>query len=128
MDISKIDKNFAVETKINEPDIQFYDVRKEPFEVYGLYGDIEKNGTPVVYDNKTKECLKQLLVLYNIEYIVQKNKDNDRSYVVFPFDLFKIEKWDIEHVDSFTTNPLTDKAQQKEWLKTAMLLQISFFL
>ena len=83
-------------------------------------GDIEKNGTPVVYDNKTKECLKQLLVLYNIEYIVQKNKDNDRSYVVFPFDLFKIEKWDIEHVDSFTTNPLTDKAQQKEWLETAI--------
>ena len=83
-------------------------------------GDIEKNGTPVVYDNKTKECLKQLLVLYNIEYIVQKNKDNDISYVVFPFDLFKIEKWDIEHVDSFTTNPLTDKAQQKEWLETAL--------
>lgn len=83
-------------------------------------GDIEKNGTPVVYDNKTKECLKQLLVLYNIEYIVQKNKDNDISYVVFPFDLFKIEKWDIEHVDSFTTNPLTDKAQQKEWLETAI--------
>lgn len=83
-------------------------------------GDIEKNGTPVVYDNKTKECLKQLLVLYNIEYIVQKNKDNDLSYVVFPFDLFKIEKWDIEHVDSFTTNPLTDKAQQKEWLETAI--------
>ena len=64
--------------------------------------------------------MKQLLVLYNIEYIVQKNKDNDISYVVFPFDLFKIEKWDIEHVDSFTTNPLTDKAQQKEWLKTAI--------
>ena len=83
-------------------------------------GDIEKNGTPVVYDNKTKECLKQLLVLYNIEYIVQKNKDNDISYVVFPFDIFKIEKWDIEHVDSFTTNPLTDKAQQKEWLETAI--------
>lgn len=83
-------------------------------------GDIEKNGTPVVYDNKTKECLKQLLVLYNIEYIVQKNKDNDISYVVFPFDLFKIEKWDIEHVDSFTTNPLTDKAQQKEWLEIAL--------
>ena len=83
-------------------------------------GDIEKNGTPVVYDNKTKECLKQLLVLYNIEYIVQKNKDNDKSYIIFPFDLFKIEKWDIEHVDSFTTNPLTDKSQQKEWLETAL--------
>ena len=85
-----------------------------------LSGDIERKRSPVVYDNKTKECLKQLLVLYNIEHIVQKNKKNDKSYVIFPFDLFKLEKWDIEHVDSFTTNPLTDKAQQKEWLEIAL--------
>ena len=37
MDISKLDKNFAVNTEIDEPDAVFYDVRKEPFEVYGLY-------------------------------------------------------------------------------------------
>ena len=37
MDIGKIDKQLAVETKINEPDIAFYDVRENPFEVYGLY-------------------------------------------------------------------------------------------
>lgn len=34
--------------------------------------------------------------------------------------MFKSEKWDIEHVDSFTTNPLTEREQQKEWLKTAL--------
>lgn len=83
-------------------------------------GEIEKNGYPIVYDNKTKECLRQLLVLYNIEYIVQKNKYNDKSYIIFPFDLFKMEKWDIEHIDSFTTNPLTDKEQQKEWTRAAL--------
>ncbi len=83
-------------------------------------GDIEKNGTPIIYDNKTKGALKQLLILYNIEYIVQKNKSNDKSYIIFPFDLFKSEKWDIEHIDSFTTNPLIDKSQQREWLKTAI--------
>lgn len=83
-------------------------------------GDIERNGTPIIYDNKTKGTLKQLLILYNIEYIIQKNKINDKSYIIFPFDLFKSEKWDIEHVDSFTTNPLVDKKQQREWLKTAI--------
>ena len=83
-------------------------------------GDIERNGTPIIYDNKTKGTLKQLLILYNIEYIIQKNKINDKSYIIFPFDLFKSEKWDIEHVDSFTTNPLVDKGQQREWLKTAI--------
>ena len=31
------DQNLMIETSIGEEDIQFYDVRKEPFEVYGLY-------------------------------------------------------------------------------------------
>lgn len=35
--VAKFDKNMAVEKTINEPDIAFYDVRQEPFEVYGLY-------------------------------------------------------------------------------------------
>lgn len=82
--------------------------------------DIEFNGDPIIYASKTKDKLKQLLVLYNIEYIIQKNKDADHGYILFPFDLFKSEKWDIEHVDSFTTNPLTEREQQKEWLKTAL--------
>lgn len=81
--------------------------------------DIEFNGDPITYD-KTKDKLKHLLVLYNVEYIIQKNKDAGNGYILFPFDLFKSEKWDIEHVDSFTTNSLTEKEQQKEWLKTAL--------
>ena len=35
--IDQIDKNFAVETSLKEADIAFYDVRRDPFEVYGLY-------------------------------------------------------------------------------------------
>lgn len=37
MDISKIDKNLKVETEIKEADIAFYDARRAPFEIYGLY-------------------------------------------------------------------------------------------
>ena len=82
--------------------------------------DITHNNESIVYSNKTKEILRQLLVLYNIEFIVQKNEGLSSGYIVFPFDLFKSEEWDIEHVDSFTTNPLTDAEQQKEWLSTAL--------
>ena len=32
-----VDKNLHVETSINEEDIAFFDVRKPPFCVYGLY-------------------------------------------------------------------------------------------
>ena len=79
-----------------------------------------KNGDPIIYDNKTKTKLRQLLVLYNIEYIVQKNRGVDRGYLLFPFDLFKSENWDIEHVDSYTTNPLNQKDQQLVWLTTVL--------
>ena len=37
MNLDKIDPHLKVETIINEPDICFYDVRRDPFEVYGLY-------------------------------------------------------------------------------------------
>jgi hypothetical protein len=36
-DISKIDKNLEVKKNIETEDMAFYDVRKEPFAVYGLY-------------------------------------------------------------------------------------------
>ena len=35
--IELIDKNMAVQSTVNEPDIAYYDVRRAPFEVYGLY-------------------------------------------------------------------------------------------
>lgn len=36
-DISKIDKNFKIDTKIDRPDIVFYDVRTAPFSVHGVF-------------------------------------------------------------------------------------------
>ncbi|MBQ2810122.1 MAG: SGNH/GDSL hydrolase family protein [Clostridia bacterium] len=36
-DISQIDKNFKIETKISKSDIKFYNVRQEPFKIYGIF-------------------------------------------------------------------------------------------
>lgn len=36
-DLSKIDRNLQIETKLKHSAIRFYDVRQEPFEIYGLY-------------------------------------------------------------------------------------------
>jgi len=36
-DISKIDKNFKIETKLNKNDIKFYNVLEHPFKVYGVF-------------------------------------------------------------------------------------------
>lgn len=35
--IENLDKNLAVSKEINAPDIRLYDVRQEPFKIYGLY-------------------------------------------------------------------------------------------
>ena len=34
----------------------------------------------------------------------------------FPFHLYKKEKWDVEHIDSNTENPLNELKDQKEWI------------
>ena len=36
-DIAKVDKNLEVKTTLEEKDIVFYDVKKAPFDLYGLY-------------------------------------------------------------------------------------------
>lgn len=36
-DISQIDKNFQVETKLDLPDVKFYNVLAEPFKIYGVF-------------------------------------------------------------------------------------------
>ena len=36
-DVSLIDPNFKVKTNLDETDICFYDVRKAPFEIYGVF-------------------------------------------------------------------------------------------
>lgn len=38
-DISKIDSNFAIETKLDKEDIKFYNVEESPFKVYGVFKD-----------------------------------------------------------------------------------------
>lgn len=58
--------------------------------------------------------VKKVLLLYNI--LTMLNNKNDNSY--FPFDIYKNEKWDIEHITSVTdTIPLN----KIEWLNDAKM-------
>ena len=63
------------------------------------------------YDQQSAESLRKFYVLYNILYLLK----NQGSYK-FPFDQLKTEKWDIEHIDSKTENPLESLKDQIEWL------------
>lgn len=78
--------------------------------------------------NKHKKDIKKLLLFFNIEHqnrqlINIRKQKKDYSIVSpiykFPFDLFISQKWDVEHIDSFTTNPLSKKEDMLEWIETA---------
>ena len=64
------------------------------------------------YDQQSPDALRKFYVLYNILYLIR----NKGSYK-FPFDKLKTEKWDIEHIDSKTENPLESLKDQIEWLE-----------
>ena len=42
-------------------------------------------------------------------------------FIKFPFHLFKLEEWDVEHINSNTTNLEEDVETQKEWLLNVYL-------
>lgn len=61
------------------------------------------------YKNKRTE-IRQVLLLFNIQTILAGGKDNQR----FPFDLYKGDEWDIEHVRSQTDKNIKP-AERKAW-------------
>lgn len=58
-----------------------------------------------------KTLCRPLLLLHNIEASVRGRVANR-----FPFDLYKNEQWDVEHIDSNTENELDEFDAQTEWL------------
>ena len=75
-----------------------------------------------------KTTCKPLLLLHNIQTVVNQNKNNlsNEDYKLgvfykFPFHLYKLESWDVEHINSNTTNDEEDADTQKEWLLNVYL-------
>ena len=69
---------------------------------------------------KDKEMIRKLLLLFNIQYMIIHNSKSEHWYIRFPFDLYKKQKWDIEHINSFTTYEITKGEEQVKWIDTAL--------
>lgn len=67
-----------------------------------------------------KELIRKLLLLFNIQYMIIHNSKSEHWYIRFPFDLYKKQKWDIEHINSFTTYEITKREEQVKWIETAI--------
>lgn len=65
--------------------------------------------------NKDAKKIKNALLLFNVISLVANKKSNLR----FPFDRFKIEKWDIEHIHAVNSEMPNDTKHRFDWLKAA---------
>lgn len=71
----------------------------------------KKNIDELEFEN-SKEAIKQTLLLFNIQTLLNNEKSNMR----FQFDRFKKENWDIEHIRSQNDKKPIKKADKKDWL------------
>jgi hypothetical protein len=61
--------------------------------------------------------VRRVLLLHNIQTMI----NNDEECSRFPFDRFKDEKWDVEHIFSQNEDPPNEANHRKEWLEDAMV-------
>lgn len=74
-------------------------------------------------DGSNKRECKPVLLFHNIQTVISQNqtqRNNEKyelgTFYKFPFHLYKLENWDVEHINSNTTNPEDDIESQREWL------------
>ncbi len=79
-------------------------------------------------DGSNKGKCKPILLFHNIQTVINQNlsqirneKYNGAAFFRFPFHLYKSEGWDVEHINSNTSNPESDVDTQKEWLLNVYL-------
>lgn len=79
-------------------------------------------------DGSDKGKCKPILLFQNIQTVVNQNENNLNNedyklgvFYKFPFHLYKLENWDVEHINSNTTNDEEGIDTQKEWLLNVYL-------
>ena len=91
---------------------------------------IGNNGTDYQYkdDGSDKRKCCRLLLFHNIQTVINQNQaqQGNNKYKIgtfykFPFHLYKLEGWDVEHINSSTNNPEEDDDTRKEWLVNVYL-------
>ena len=86
--------------------------------------EVDREGSQMKGGSKTN-C-RPILLLHNLQTVINQNrilganaKYKNGIFYKFPFHLYKLEGWDVEHIDSNTENGLNDIKSQREWLLNA---------
>jgi len=93
------------------------EVKKRPKKDFIKWLDSEKIAEKVECDNLEgleygDYKIKNILLLHNIKTMLLNENETSR----FPFDRFKKEKWDIEHIHAIAAEVKVKQENQKEWL------------
>lgn len=92
-----------------------------------VYGKVSTNKSQYNPDGSDKVKSKSILLFHNIQTAINRNQRETEKYNMgvmyrFPFHLYKLESWDIEHINSSTENDLADEDARKEWLVNVYLM------
>lgn len=89
-------------------------IQKEIENCKNIDADYEING-------RLKTLCRPILLLHNILTVIEqgnvtKERYKQEMFYRFPFNLYKKESWNVEHIDSATENELDNYDEQKDWL------------
>ncbi len=82
-------------------------------------GDITRKLLLFLNINLANEKYQNYVQTMQKDFDVKENSLQNDIYK-FPFDLYANMNWDIEHVDSFSTNQLKQTDEKKKWIETAI--------
>ena len=83
----------------------------------GLRTVIRERLSELSYDRpSTHDDIRSILLLFNIVTLLQ----NSKSAMRFPFNSFKAENWDLEHIKSVKSEMPARRDTQKAWIQTVV--------
>lgn len=62
-------------------------------------------------------AIRNVLLLHNIQTMLNNTNETNR----FPFDRYKKESWDVEHIAAIAEDMPTTELHQKDWLKETLV-------
>ena len=92
-----------------------------------LSGIVVEDGQIQATYSSNRESIFKLLLFLNINHqnsqfdnATKGEDDFNGSIFKFPFDIFDSQRWNVEHIDSYTTNMLRETNDLRDWCSTAI--------
>lgn len=122
-----------IENLNSESPTSFYEILEK--EIKKLMSDVKvelnEDGKPIIEtEYQERDKIRKTLLLLNIHVLSSQlteirneaeDTHSEASVFKFPFDLYKSQNWDIEHIDSATTNTLQSDVDKRDWVDSAIM-------